>query len=853
LLPNRDRTQRRHPAPAPANTPSGATEISAAGEAALNAVTLPRPSATARPQPRPDTAPSSAFLRRAVSPPPAALAPAWTARGGITVETALYGLFFVLAILSRFWDLGSKALHHDESLHAYFSWLYATGENYRHDPLMHGPFLFHANALVYLLFGDSDASSRYMPALFGVILVGLPYLLRGPNHLGRWGALTASFLFLISPAILYQSRYIRHDIFTIVGTLLFFTCIVRYIDRPERKWLIWGGISAAFLVTNHEIVFAIFAIFALYLYSALLWGRIRAWRPDRREAVNRLIAVHAGFLALAAALYLLFPPRFKDELLEIPWENPTKDQQLDYYKTVATNPFAISFVVLAIGFILALRYVLSHARDPERRGEGWLPSLMGDARDGTVESGIRHVWADRTGLAITLFVFVVLFTSLFTNLDGLVSSTIATDGTLLYWLGQHDYRRGEQPWFYFLLLMPQYEFIAVLFGGAMAVLTSWRALGAALGRWSGGRNLFFRLFLTVWFALIFAGLSYAGEKMPWLVVHIALPATLLGAALIGGLIERAVAAVRVRRADPSRSLLFWPEWALLAALLFAGASWLALAGRLTLGQFVEDDAGDRGGWRRTLTSYDARHWWLLAIPPAIAIVLLAANYAWRGPRRTGLTALAAITVGLALLQVHTAWRLTYYEADVPRDMLVYTQTSPDVTRLMAELEQLSEETTGGKDMKIWYDSGVSWPMQWYLRDYPNKEFKGTAASNVPDDVPIVIVSNDYERGFEDALDGYTAQEYVLRWWFPEETYRDFAIAPELPPGRSAWKTSTDPHGPPDIVESIFDTLGHQLTPEGQLRLYRLMMYRDLDWRNGQFNFKVYIRNDLIPLYNGIRY
>ena len=32
---------------------------------------------------------------------------------------------------------------------------------------MHGPFLFHANALVYLLFGDSDASSRYMPAFFG--------------------------------------------------------------------------------------------------------------------------------------------------------------------------------------------------------------------------------------------------------------------------------------------------------------------------------------------------------------------------------------------------------------------------------------------------------------------------------------------------------------------------------------------------------------------------------------------------------------------------------------------------------------------------------------------------------------
>ncbi len=121
-----------------------------------------------------------------------------------TFETALYTLFVVLAVLTRFWDLGAKALHHDESLHAYYSWVYETGGGYRHDPLMHGPLLFHLNALVYLLVGASNASSRYAPALTGVLVVWLPYLLRGPKHLGRWGALTASFLFLISPTILYK-------------------------------------------------------------------------------------------------------------------------------------------------------------------------------------------------------------------------------------------------------------------------------------------------------------------------------------------------------------------------------------------------------------------------------------------------------------------------------------------------------------------------------------------------------------------------------------------------------------------------------------------------------------------------
>ncbi|MCA9864741.1 MAG: TIGR03663 family protein, partial [Thermomicrobiales bacterium] len=95
--------------------------------------------------------------------PPASATPArqWPA---ITLESLLYLVILALALLSRFWDLGSRALHHDESLHAYFSWLLATGQNYTHDPLMHGPFLFHFNALIYALFGASDVTTRFSSA-----------------------------------------------------------------------------------------------------------------------------------------------------------------------------------------------------------------------------------------------------------------------------------------------------------------------------------------------------------------------------------------------------------------------------------------------------------------------------------------------------------------------------------------------------------------------------------------------------------------------------------------------------------------------------------------------------------------
>src|SRR5215218_8948816 len=256
----------------------------------------------------------------ALHEPPPVSATRVTAPIGITLETALYVLILVAALLTRFWDLGSRALHHDESLHAYFSWLLATGQGYVHDPLMHGPFLFHLNALIYSLVGASDASSRFSAALFGVILVALPILLRGERHLGRWGALIASTLFLISPALLYQSRYIRHDIFTVVGSLVLFIAIMRYIERPSRGWLIAIGAALGFLLTNHEIVFGIAAIFFAVIAGALLWGRLRVLTP---------LLVVSGVAAIA--LVALLPDAMGRPLPASPWRSPAQDEQFAFY------------------------------------------------------------------------------------------------------------------------------------------------------------------------------------------------------------------------------------------------------------------------------------------------------------------------------------------------------------------------------------------------------------------------------------------------------------------------------------------------------------------------------------------
>ena len=61
-----------------------------------------------------------------------------------------YGVFiviFIFALYLRLHSLGDRAVHHDESLHGYFSYQMYIGNGYEHNPLMHGIFLFHLVSL----------------------------------------------------------------------------------------------------------------------------------------------------------------------------------------------------------------------------------------------------------------------------------------------------------------------------------------------------------------------------------------------------------------------------------------------------------------------------------------------------------------------------------------------------------------------------------------------------------------------------------------------------------------------------------------------------------------------------------
>ena len=213
-----------------------------------------------------------------------ALSRAMAQRLSVNWELAVYIVIFLLAVFSRFHMLDARVMSHDESLHTRFSYnLYNEG-NFQHTPLMHGPVLFHATALSFFLFGDSDFSGRIYTAVLGVLMVMFPLLWR--KWLGRWGALLASVMLLISPLLLYYNRYIRHDTPSIFFGLLMAYCILQYLDGSprQRRRAIWLYLFAAAMILNlgsKETAFIYIAIFGSFLaiYFLVRLGQQRLeWR-----------------------------------------------------------------------------------------------------------------------------------------------------------------------------------------------------------------------------------------------------------------------------------------------------------------------------------------------------------------------------------------------------------------------------------------------------------------------------------------------------------------------------------------------------------------------------------------------
>ncbi len=676
-------------------------------------------------------------------------------------ETLAYGVIAVLALLSRLWMLGARTMSHDESLHVVYSWNLFAGKGFEHTPLMHGPFLFHLNALIYFLFGDSDATARLGPALFGVALVLFPILLR--PWIGRMGALCASVLILLSPALLYHSRYIRHDIYAAFAALLLYYFVFRYLHDPTTRWVHLSAAGLAFLLITKEVAFMYGAIVGAFL--VLLWVTDRL----RGEAKGGWLAPHPALDMAILLLSLVLPFTTAIPVKFLLGANP-----MDYSNAGIVRSGIVFAVLLAIGAGLGLW----------RFGRAW--------------------WA---AAGIFFAIDTAFFTTFFTNYKGLGTGYV---GSLAYWLEQHGVQRGGQPWYYYLLLVPEYEFLGVLLslGGLLAWLRG-RPKPDEEGpdpTYTRAERYQFITFLVWWLLMTWVLYSWAGEKMPWLAVHFALPMSLLGGWFIGRML----------------ALLDWPR-----IRAHAGLS-LLLAVPLAVYMAVRV-LSTRPFADKTLVNLQATVAWLVAL--GILVFLLWWMYTrWQrlGSSTFVRTVFLAVTAFLTLWTVRVTWYFNYINYDYPIEQMVYAHGSPDVKLVMRQIEDISRRMYGDLSIIVPYDDDSTWPLEWYLRNFPNKRYYADVPSkDTFKDAPIAIAGSKNVDKVENLLrvawrdyGGYEKYRYRLIWW-PLESYKGGLL-------NKIREVLTDPGARQRLIDAV---------------LWRKYQYPTYDWPF-RHDFYFFVRRDI---------
>ncbi len=209
----------------------------------------------------------------------------------------IFGIIFLAGFILRVILPNLKLLHHDEAIHAWFSYELLTKGVYQYDPMYHGPFLYYITAAMFRIFGDSDLIARLLPAVFGSAIIILIYGIYRTGWLSKNHAVWAALFFAFSPDMVYFSRFLRHDIFQLFFTVLLLLAILAYIEFKKPGWAFLAGFAAACGMCLKEDMPVAILIFGLFFITLLYYRRITlpdTWKRDLIGAV--LIAAGIGFL-----------------------------------------------------------------------------------------------------------------------------------------------------------------------------------------------------------------------------------------------------------------------------------------------------------------------------------------------------------------------------------------------------------------------------------------------------------------------------------------------------------------------------------------------------------------------------
>ena len=401
-------------------------------------------------------------------------------------------------------------------------------------------------------------------------------------------------------------------------------------------------------------------------------------------------------------------------------------------------------------------------------------------------------------------IYVLFYTTFFTNGQGFFTGIV---GALGYWLSQQGVARGSQPWYYYgLIQVPMYEYLAAL-GTLLAVYfgirykrfthlagfapalqsvdieiatepvllpeeTAQPAGEAEVEPSPAGETeveplpvdppvsdsprripvLFILLFWSVTSLIAF---SLAGEKMPWLTVNIALAMELAAGWGLGFLIDSTLWA-KVANKKGLLAILLMP--------VFLGAA------AQVLGSLLGAMPPFQGN---TLDQLSATSSFLFGL-----IALIASGYGiirllfeWEMVHVVRLVTIVFFMLA-AVLTARAAAMASYINYDTALEFLVYAHAASGPKEVLAQVEEISQRMTKGKDIVVAYDNDALYPYWWYLRDYPNKKWFTDKPTRDLQDVPLIIAGEGTFAKLDPIVKNNFVQFEYMRLWWPMQDYFD---------------------------------------------------------------------------------
>ncbi len=760
-----------------------------------------------------------------------------------SIEKLIIIVIICLTLFSRVYDLGARVMAHDEVNHVVPSFDFYEGRGYSYDPVTHGPLQFHLIAASYFLFGDSDFSSRLPHALFGIAVV-LFALFAWRRYLGRVGAIIAGIFFMISPYMLFYSRYARNEIFIVFwGSVMLWT-FLRYLEGGDKKFLYlltvitalhYADKATSYIFTAESLIFM-----ALLFIASMLKLK---WKSDYYKLifiilVAIVIIATAGVFALSADSPGNADITATGATADVAASSPTNPLMIvALMVAVAALISALAILVIGSGFpairgqrsfdliILQLSLVLPLLSaaviriigfDPlDYTNPGMLRSAFVIIPMALLSVLVGLLWNKKVWIKCAIIfwsIFLVFYTTFFTRGD---SFFVGLLGALGYWMSQQAVQRGTQPLYYYALVqIPIYEFlpaigtiIALIIGINKRLFISkpgdpFSAPEEQLTEESQINNsepivneineesqlsIFdtnmaaeieqpeprkkFHLFtdppdtsgkllpiptltlLLFWSLISLIAFSLAGERMPWLTTHIALPLILSAAFATGYMIE----STPWQDYSKTKTLL-----SVLLGILFM----VALSSMF--GSLFGNNPPFKG---KELTQLSATSTFLLsslaALASAIGMILLIKGWKFAQLARMLLLSLIVVLTGIT---IRASFRASFINYDYAKEFLVYAHASGDPKDILAQVEQISARIYGDKNIPVAYDNDSLYPYWWYFRDYPNRKWYADAPTKELRESPVILAGYDNYAKIEPVVgDEYYMFTYKRMWW-PIEDY-----------------------------------------------------------------------------------